>query len=68
MMNMLASVTKDAQKVKVGFGKWLKVYFADEPNGPVVVTLDIPGAWAKYLCVEVGAFVFTAKFCLLAIR
>jgi len=67
-MGMIASVTKDVQKVKIDFGKFVKVYFADEPNGPVVVTLDIPGAWAKYLCIEVGVWIFTAKFCLLAIR
>ena len=68
MNTILTSVTSEKQKVKVGWGKWNKVYFAAEPNSPIIETLDIPGAWAKYLCVEVGAFLFSAKFCLLAIR
>ena len=68
MNTIITSVTKEQQKARLGFGKFVKGYFADEPNGPIIVTLDIPGAWEKYLCIEVGVLLWSVKFCVLAVK
>jgi hypothetical protein len=59
----IGTVTTAKQKAGLGLGRWVKVYWAGEPNGPVLVTLDVPGAWSKFLCFEVSALIVSIKFC-----
>lgn len=68
MNPVLNGITTQAQKVKLSLGAWLKVNFADEPIGTVLFTLDVPGAYAKYLNFEVHVWIFSVNFCLLAVR
>ena len=60
----IGTVTTVPQKAGLGLGRWVKVYWADAANGPVLVTLDVPGAWSKFLCFEVSALLVSIKFCL----
>ena len=57
-----------AVAIATGLGKWVKVYWAKEPNGTVILDLNVPGEWDMYLCFQVWFMLWKVKFCLLAVR